>query len=472
MDQKTHTRSGGRATVAASAFPAASLAAALRAPFRALAAVLVVLALSGPPALAQSAGSAAAKLREAIKDTHAEGAELWVYNDLATAFAEARRLNRPLFVTFRCVPCKACAGFDAEVARGSELISALARVSFVAVRQVEMKGVDLSQFQFDHDLNWAALFLNADGTVYGRYGTQSAQGPDAYNSIASLQKAMLRVLALHQEYPRNAASLAGKRGAPKPYRTALDLPELEEKEKLRGPTARNNCIHCHMIHDAEQEEARKAGKLTLEMLWRYPLPENLGLKIDRDDGCRIAEVIAGSPAARAGLQAGDTLMHVGGQPIISIADIQWVLHHLPNADTTVNVVVDRNGRPATLAVKLTPGWKKSDFSWRGSRWSLKPQPGFWAPEAKEKDLQAAGLPAGTRAYRIQWINGNRTEGRAAKQAGLREGDLVVEVDGQPVTLSPEQFHMHVRLNHKVGDKLALTIVRGGQRQPIELPLVE
>src|SRR5687768_13436308 len=61
-----------------------------------------------------------ADLRSALNDLHHQnGADFWVYNDLPAALAEARRTNRPIFVTFRCVPCKACAGFDAEVAKGS-----------------------------------------------------------------------------------------------------------------------------------------------------------------------------------------------------------------------------------------------------------------------------------------------------------------------------------------------------------------
>ena len=57
-------------------------------------------------------------LLEALKDDHAAGTETWIYNDLARGFAEAKRTGKPLFVTFRCVPCKACEGFDAEVAKG------------------------------------------------------------------------------------------------------------------------------------------------------------------------------------------------------------------------------------------------------------------------------------------------------------------------------------------------------------------
>jgi hypothetical protein len=422
--------------------------------------------------LARPVAGAEGGLKDILKDLHAQGAEHWIYNNFEAAVAEAKRSGRPIFVTFRCVPCKACAGFDAEVAQGSDVIARLAADKFVALRQVEMKGVDLSQFQFDHDLNWAAMFINADGTVYGRYGTQSAEGPDAYNSVASLEKAMQRVLALHELYPNNKADLEAKKGAPKPYRTALEMPAMENKQKLAGPTARNNCVHCHNIHDAEQEQWRKEGTLTLDKLYRYPLPENMGLKIDRNDGVKVEKVIEGSAAARAGLKAGDSITHLNGQAIISIADMQWVLHGLANKDVKVTVRAERAGAPVSAEVLLTAGWKKTDFLWRGSRWSLKPRPGFWAPELKGRELEALKLGEGAKAYRIQWINADQSEGRKAKEAGLREGDLVVEVADKPISWTPEQFQMHVRMNYKVGDELPLTVVRGGKRVRVLLPLVD
>ena len=94
-----------------------------------------------------------------------------------------------------------------------------------------MKWVDLSQFQFNYDLNWAAMFVNADGTVYARYRTQSAAGAGAYNSIASLEKKMRRVLALHEDYPNNKKGLAGKLGKLKPYKTALEMPGMKHRAK-------------------------------------------------------------------------------------------------------------------------------------------------------------------------------------------------------------------------------------------------
>jgi serine protease Do len=438
---------------------------------KAISTAVLLLAASSVLAKAQSA-STNVELRVRLNDSHVVGADYWIYNNLDATLAQAKRLNRPVFVTFRCVPCKACAGFDAEVANGSERIRSLAESSFVPLRQVEMKGVDLSQFQFDHDLNWAAMFINADGTVYGRYGTQSALGPDAYNSTESLEKAMQRVLKLHAEYPKNAAALAAKRAAPKPYKTALEMPGLENREKLSGLTAKNNCIHCHNIHDAENVQMQSSGQFKWEMLYRYPLPDNVGIHIDPQDGCKIERVDAGSPAAKAGLQAGDIVTHANGQPIISIADIQWVLHHLPNTAARVEISASRDGKANTHTLQLAPDWKKSDIFWRGSMWSVKPRPGFWAPLANEEEIKALHLPPESKPLRISVINTNHSEGRAARQAGLREGDIVTHLGGKLLAFTPKDFHMHVRMNYRVGDKLPLTIVRDGQTQRIELPLVD
>ena len=227
---------------------------------------LPLLVIVASLALGQAA-HAQNKLLDVLQDENARDAAVWIYNDLTAARAEAKRTNKPLFVTFRCVPCADCKGFDAEVAKNNQRIKNLAQEAFVAVRQVEMKGVDLSQFQFDYDLNWAAMFINADGTVYARYGTQSAMGADADNSGESLDKTMRRVLALHNGYPANQAALAGKLGKPKTYKSALQMPGMKHRSKLAGSTARNNCVHCHNIHDAEHEQLQAAGRLRPPRAW-------------------------------------------------------------------------------------------------------------------------------------------------------------------------------------------------------------
>ena len=418
------------------------------------------------------ASSAAPDLLEKLKDDHAQGAENWIYNDFEKAKAEAKRLNRPIFVTFRCVPCEACRGFDAEVAQGSDRITNLRKKSFVSLRQVEMKDVDLSQFQFDYDLNWAAMFINFDGTVYGRYGTQSAQGADAYNSILSLEKAMLRVLSLHRNYPRNKAELVPKKGTAKPYRTALQMPGLPNKEKYAGTTARNNCIHCHNIHDAEYDHTFSTGKFTEEFLWRYPLPDNLGIRVDPKDGQVVGKVQPRSPAAIAGVRPSQRILRANGQPIISIADLQWVLHNLPPANARVRLLVaNPDARLSTHDLVLTsPTWKRTDLSWRGSMWNVRPRMRVWTPDASAEEVRRLGLPRGQKALKVKWINRGSEEGRAVFQEGMREGDFIVAIEGKPVRFDHRALNAYVKLNYKLGQILPVTLRRNGRNISFRWPL--
>ena len=418
------------------------------------------------------AGVAQTKLLDVLQDENARDADFWIYNDLAAARAEAKRTDTPLFVTFRCVPCADCKGFDAEVAKNNQRIKHLTQEAFVAVRQVEMKGVDLSQFQFDYDLNWAAMFINADGTVYARYGTQSAKGADAYNSIESLEKTMRRVLALHKNYPANKATLAGKLGKPKPYKTALQMPGMKHRSKLAGSTARNNCVHCHNIHDAEHEQLHDAGRLTHDALWRYPLPDNLGLQLDPGDGRIVTAVKANSPADKVGLRPGDVLTHADGQALTSIADLQWVLHNLPNTQASVTLKATRGERAIEKKLAMRAGWKKTDISWRGSLWSIKPVLATWCAPMKEKQVKLLRLAKGVKPLEVRWINTGRPEGRNAKRAGLRQGDIIIGMEGKPLRMRSEHFNMHVKLNYKVGDKLPLTLLRKGKRIHFDWPLTD
>lgn len=409
-------------------------------------------------------------LRQRLEDEHGVRTDVWNYNDIAAATEQARRENKPLFVTFRCIPCQACAAFDADVANGNEQVRAFAKDKFVSVRQVEMKNVDLSLFEFDHDLNWAAMFVNADGVVYARYGTQSAEGPDAFNSIEGLLNTMRRVLKLHAAYPGNLDELRGKRGSKPAGTTALQLPGMQNAEKLEKETTRSNCIHCHTIHDAQHFHAQEAGTFMRDQLWKFPLPDNIGLKIDPDSGVRVEEVIAGSAAENAGLRSGDDVVRMNGQRITSIADMQWVLHNLSHGDTSLDVEVDRN---VTRTLRLQGGWKEHNISWRGSMWSVSPRLRVWAPPLTADRQQALGIGESETAFLVRWINRASPGGRSAYECGLRENDVIVALEGDPLPkMTPAEFNLHVKLNYKVGDELPVTVVRDGERQEVRIRLAE
>ena len=408
-------------------------------------------------------------LRDRLQDDNGVLTDWWVYNDIPAAMAAAKEQNKPLFVTFRCVPCKDCAAFDADVANGNDKVRTFAKEHFISVRQVEMKGVDLSLFQFDHDLNWAGMFINGDGVVYARYGTQSAEGSDAYNSIEGLLNTMQRVLDLHAGYPANKTKLAAKRGFRRTYQTAMEMQGLKNPARYAEQTTRSNCIHCHNIHDAQHQAALDAGTYSPDMLYKYPLPDNIGLMIDRISGVKITTVADNSPAAVAGIKPGEDIVRMNGQPICSIADMQWVLHHLPQTATSLTVETSQTG---THQVAMQDGWKKYDFSWRGSMWNAPPRIQTWLPELTDDALKKLNLPDGHGALEVRWINRQGPGGRQAMKDGLREKDIVTALAGEPIQMDSRQFNAHLRLHYKVGDTLPLTVLRNVKQVELRILLVE
>lgn len=73
---------------------------------------------------------------------------------------------------------------------------------------------------------------------------------------------------------------------------------------------------------------------------------------------------------------------------------------------------------------------------------------------------------------MRWINVQTAGGRAARDGGLREGDVIVELAGEPVKTTHQRFNMHIKLNYKVGDELPLTVLRGGKRRSVRIRLAE
>jgi S1-C subfamily serine protease len=119
----------------------------------------------------------------------------------------------------------------------------------------------------------------------------------------------------------------------------------------------------------------------------------------------------------------------------------------------------------TKNVNLSGDWKQSDLSWRESSWSLRP--GLWTIPLSNAQKQAKGIAADALGLRIKWVFGKDS---TAKKAGLRDGDIVVAVDGKTAPMTEGQFLAHVRLNHPPGSKVRLTLLRGSQREEVTLPL--
>ena len=73
-----------------------------------------------------------------------------------------------------------------------------------------------------------------------------------------------------------------------------------------------------------------------------PLPAGLQQRVGRTSGLRVAEVVAGGPADRAGLRAGDLLVSAAGSPVQKAQDLQRLMFS-EGIGQPLAITVMRNG---------------------------------------------------------------------------------------------------------------------------------
>lgn len=318
------------------------------------------------------------------------------------------------------------------------------------VRRTQIEFADLNVFEFDYDLTFMVFLMNADEHIYGRYGSRDEHGPETRMSLAGLNYAMQAALAAHQSHtPKSSAS-----DPERPPRT------IRQYESARFY---HNCIHCHQVKEILRSEAEKAGKWKREMIWRYPLPDNLGLTLEIDRGNVVESVAPDSPTADAGLQPGDVLQSVNGHPVHSIADVQFALDKA-FTDKQLKVQWHREGRLMDAAVELPDGWRRSPITWRTSMLDLMPSAKLYGRDLSEEEKVALGLEKNQLAF----AHRDRVLPQA-EAAGIRPGDVIVGVDGRTFTdTSAYQFRLFIQRNFIVGDRVAVNVLRNGK--PVEIPM--
>jgi Do/DeqQ family serine protease len=174
------------------------------------------------------------------------------------------------------------------------------------------------------------------------------------------------------------------------------------------------------------------------------MAESLGLK--QSGGVIVSSVAPGSAAERAGLKRGDVIRSLNGQPV---ADMNTLRNRVAEAGpgSTVQMVVVRDGAEQHLSARLEA--LDSRRAARGDSDSDSDQSGepdkaalgiSVAPLTPEVASQLR-LPANTKGIVVQNVD---PDGRAA-DAGIRPGDVIQEVNRQPVT-SVDTLRTAVRRN--------------------------
>jgi hypothetical protein len=397
----------------------------------------------------------------------------WIYNDLEEGIRVAKAAGKPMLVVFRCIPCEACQRFDDDVARRDPILRDTMD-KFVCVRIVQANRIDLRHFQFDFDQSFAVVLINPDLTVYGRYGTRSERPESDDISLQGLRKAMEAALGMHREYELCRPELADKQARPTRYATPRDYPSLAGKYQptldYQGKPARS-CLHCHQVREAERRVYRDVGDaMPDKVLFPYPDPAVLGLAMDPKEMAKVERVSPGTPAARAAIEAGDEIVKLDGQPLLSVADLQWVLHNAPSA-ARLPAVVRRDARTLSLTLDLPEGWRRGNISWRATTWDLRRMAfgGMVLDDLTDEQRTRENLPKDRMALRVRHI-GEFGEHAVAKRAGFRKDDVVVAFDGLRARMTESDLIAHAVQLRRPGDQVVVSILRDGETKSLSLTL--
>jgi S1-C subfamily serine protease len=295
------------------------------------------------------------------------------------------------------------------------------------------------------------FFMNADGKIYARYGGRDAQSPDSRQSLDGLRYTMESVLRFHDDGDH------------------LFAPKSQEAPRFIREVARprraGKCMHCHQVKEALNADLQKTGKWRRDMLWRYPLPENLGFDLEIDRGNVIRAVKAGSPASKVGLAVADVLERVRGVPIHSFADVQFALDTAPTAGA-IEVSWRRGGEVSKGLMTLPEGWRKSDISWRPSLRNWIPSARLYGHDLSAEEKESLGLPSAHLAFRQKDLVPAQAEA-----AGIRGGDIILGVDGKRLESDVDGFLRYVQRNYLVGDFVTVNVLREGKRMDFPMKLL-
>ncbi|WP_250507208.1 DegQ family serine endoprotease [Caballeronia sp. GAFFF3] len=177
------------------------------------------------------------------------------------------------------------------------------------------------------------------------------------------------------------------------------------------------------------------------------LANSFGMKSPQ--GALVSSVEPGGPAAKAGLQPGDVITALNGEPVTDSTSLPSQVAGLaPGTSAKVTVWRDKSAKDLSVTIGALKDTKTASAKTGGGdessaqdvRLGVAVRP--LTPEERQNDSLSRGLLV-------------QQAGGAAANAGIQPGDVILAVNGQPVT-SVQQLKSMVQ---HAGDSIALLIQR-------------
>ncbi len=209
----------------------------------------------------------------------------------------------------------------------------------------------------------------------------------------------------------------------------------------------------------------KTGKVTrgwLGVIVQKITPElKEKLKLGEEKGALVADVTPGAPADKGGIKRGDVIVAFDGREIKDTGDLPYVVASTP-VGKNVSVDVIRKGQRRSIQVKIGElKEQKEDQDFPEPRPSL----GMTLEEITPEMAKKHGLSELSGLMVVQVA-----EGSPAYEAGIRQGDVILEIDQEPVK-DLDSFEKRTGQYEK-GDTALLLVKRRGATVYMTLKISE
>jgi serine protease Do len=175
------------------------------------------------------------------------------------------------------------------------------------------------------------------------------------------------------------------------------------------------------------------------------------LDLDKPRGALIAQVIDGSPADEAGIQAGDVIVSFGGRDIVESGELPHQVGLLsPGKEAVAEIIRDGRKRKVTIKVGALPGGEEAGFSDSVSGYDVL---GLVVQEMEKETLSSLRITGGVVVEAVE-------SGSAAQAAGLRPGDVLLQLGN--VRFDGMNDYRRVLAKIPKGQPVLLRFLRQGQ----------